>query len=225
LKKIRSILKIILLSITAFVALYFIAAFCLSRITIPAQKTNDPKEIAIYIITNGDHTDIVVPVRNNQMDWSSEVKYDYTIANDTTCRYLAIGWGDKGFYLDTPTWSQLKPSVAFKAVFWLSTAAMHATYYKDMTEGKDCRKIRITNQQYDRLTTFITDWFQKDSDGHFINIKTTANYGDNDAFYEANGRYNLFFTCNTWANDALRACGQKCCAWTIFDTGIFLKYN
>ena len=31
----------------------------------------------------------------------------------------------------------------------------------------------------------------------------------NDAFYEAKGRYSLFFTCNTWTNNALKICKQK----------------
>ncbi len=215
----------ILLGIVAFVVLYFITAFCLSRISISAEETNAPKKISIYIITNGDHTDIAMPVRNEQMDWSKEIKYSNTLSKDSVYEYIAIGWGDKGFYLNTPTWSQLKFSVAFDAVFGLNTSAMHTTYYKKLSENKDCRRIMISKEQYDRLINFVEKRFRKNAEGHFINIKTTANYNKSDAFYEAKGRYNLFYTCNTWANDALKACGQKSCVWTIFDTGIFLKYK
>jgi uncharacterized protein (TIGR02117 family) len=225
LKNFLSKTGVILLCLAALVALYFTAAFCLSRITVPAEKSADPKEIAIYIKTNGAHTDIVLPVRNNQMDWSREIKYENIASSDTVYPYLAIGWGDKGFYLETPTWAELKPSVAFKAAFWLSTAAMHATYYKSMTEDDRCKKITVSKKQYAELVSYITQWFQKDAGGHFINIKTTANYGETDAFYEAKGRYSLFFTCNTWANSTLKACGQKGCVWTIFDTGIFRQYE
>jgi len=35
----------------------------------------------------------------------------------------------------------------------------------------------------------------------------------------------LFHTCNTWANNALKACGQKASLWTPFDTGIFYHYQ
>ncbi len=34
-------------------------------------------------------------------------------------------------------------------------------------------------------------------------IDTDANYGKHDAFYEANGRYNLFTPATSWANNAL----------------------
>ena len=93
-----------------------------------------------------------------------------------------------------------------------------------MTVGESCRKILISKAQYQRLLDYITGSFQKDSGGHFIPIATNAMYGNNDAFYEANGSYSLFHTCNTWANSGLKASGQKCCLWTAFDTGIFLKY-
>lgn len=212
----------IVASIVGFLALVLLSAYCCSRITIDREA--GAEEVAIFIKTNGVHTDIVVPVRSEQLDWSKEVLYSNTQLKDTSYRYLAMGWGDKGFYLETPTWSDLKFSVAFKAVTGLSSTAIHATFHKEMTEGQDCRKIVISRAQYGRLIAFVTSSFQKDASGHFMNIKTHANYGDSDAFYEAKGSYSLFHTCNTWANNVLKKCGQRCCLWTIFDTGIFLKY-
>ena len=222
-KLIRIILKTIL-GFLAFVLIYLFAAFCLSRITIN-KEANTAEEVTIYIKTNGVHTDIVVPAKNDQMNWTKEVKFSNTTSKDSNYQYMAMGWGDKGFYLQTPTWADLKFSVAFKAAFALSTTAIHATYYNALQEDSACKRILISKEQYKRLINYITSSFQKDSNRHFINIKTNANYGNTDAFYEATGSYNLFRTCNTWANSGLKACGQKCCLWTIFDTGIFLKYE
>jgi uncharacterized protein (TIGR02117 family) len=215
--------KIIVVFI-AVVLLYLLIAYCLSRITID-KEMNTKDELSIYILTNGVHTDIVVPTRNELMDWSNFIYFDNTMAADSTCTYLALGWGDKGFYLQTPTWSDLKASVAFKAAFALSSTVIHATYYSKMTESKTCKKILINRNQYKRLINYITGTFQKDAMGKFLFISTRANYGKYDAFYEANGSYSLFKTCNTWANNALKACGQKCCLWTAFDEGIFSKYE
>lgn len=214
----------ILLGFLALLLLYVASAFCLSRIAVD-READSKEEIAIYIMTNGVHTDIVLPTQCEEADWCAEVKYANTLQADTTCRYLALGWGDKGFYLETPTWADLKASTAFEAAFGLGSSAIHATYYTHMTESETCKKIMVSKEQYVRLVNYCTDTFQKDSEGHFICIKTSANYGKTDAFYEANGKYSLFQTCNTWANSALKACGQKCCAWTAFDTGIFLKYE
>ena len=218
-----SVVKCIL-GLSAFILLYLLSAFCLSRITVE-KEPNAKEEIEIYILTNGVHTDLVVPIKSELFDWSHEIKFDNTIAKDTAFNYLAMGWGDKGFYLETPEWKDLKASVAFKAAFALGNTAIHATFYKNMTIGDRCNKIIISKQQYQRLIDYITNSLQKNSDGHFINIITNAVYGKNDAFYEANGSYSMLHTCNTWANNGLKESGQKCCLWTPFDTGIFLKYK
>jgi uncharacterized protein (TIGR02117 family) len=214
----------IIFSIVAFVLVYLGCAFCLSRIAVD-KEPNTKEEVAIYIRTNGVHTDIVVPVKNSLMDWSQEIKYENAKEVDASYNYLGMGWGDKGFYLDTPTWAELKYSTAFRAAFALSTTAIHATFHKDIVESETCKKIMISNEQYQRLITYITNSLQKDINGHFIHIKTNSVYSKTDAFYEAKGSYHMLHTCNTWANNALKSSGQKACLWTPFDTGIFLKYQ
>lgn len=212
--------------IIAFIGIYLATAFCLSRITVHAEK-NAPKEMAIYIKTNGVHTDIIVPSKNNYFDWTKQVAFSNThLSGDTlSMQWLAFGWGDKGFYLNTPTWDDLTFSTAFKAAFALSTTAMHATYYSSITENKSCKKILISYAQYKRLVDYIGSSFSHDDAGNTIPIITNAKYNNADAFYEGTGRYSLFKTCNSWANAALKSCGQKACLWTAFDTGIFLKYE
>lgn len=223
LKNTFKILLKLVLFLLGFILLYVIIAYLLSIITIEKEADAKP-EVEIYILTNGVHTDIVIPTISDQIDWSKQIQFKNTIAADSTYKYIALGWGDKGFYLETPEWSDLKASVALKAVSGLSTTAIHATYYKQMKLGKDCKSMLISKEQYQRLINYITDSFQKDSDGNFIPIKTDANYSKTDAFYEANGSYSMIKTCNSWTNSALKACGQKCCLWTATDSGIFSKY-
>lgn len=222
-KTARIILKCVL-GFVAFVLLYTLSAFIFSIWSVKREPNASP-DIAIYILTNGDHTDVVFPVKTAVIDWSKEMSYQNTIAKDTSNKYLAVGWGDKGFYLNTPTWADLKFSTAFKAAFALSTSAIHATYYPAIRESNNCKKIMISNDQYKRMITFIDSSFKRDNAGNVINIKTNANYDNNDAFYEAKRKYNLFYTCNTWANNVLKAGGQTACIWTPFDRGIFYHYR
>lgn len=214
----------IILIFTTLASAWLLAALALPLFTVNSKPVSG-NDVAIYIQTNGDHVDIIIPVKNQIKDWTIEINYQNTISKDTTCNYVAIGWGDKGFYLNTPTWSQLKFSVAFKAAFWLSTSAIHATFCKNVHEDSDCKKLMLSDMQYSALVRYIEASFKRDASKHTINIKTKANYNNEDAFYEAKGRYNLFYTCNTWANDALNACGQKACLWTAFDAGIFYHYR
>lgn len=208
----------------ALIGLYFLIAFCCSRITINANPSN-AKEIAIYIMTNGVHTDIIVPAVSAEMNWTKEISYQNTLEADSTYQYLAMGWGDKKFYLETPEFSDLKLSNGLRAISGLSTSAMHTTYYKNIREDVSCKKIIISKTQYRQLIDYILNSFKKDETGHLVNVKSSIHYDIGDAFYEAKGSYSIFKTCNTWANAALKACGQRSCLWTIFDTGIFLKYQ
>jgi uncharacterized protein (TIGR02117 family) len=211
--------------IVGIVALYVALGYFLPFIEISAKDDGEKKEIPIYIYTNGVHTDIVMPVQNDLHDWSAELPFTNTKSKKTDFKYVGIGWGDKGFYLDTPTWADLKFSTAFKAAFWLSESAMHCTFYREMKEGDDCKMIMISKNQYKELVKFVDGKFDKNQDGKNILIPTNAVYGDNDAFYDAQGRYSFLDTCNTWANNALKAAGQKAALWTLTDYGIFLHYK
>ncbi|WPQ62756.1 TIGR02117 family protein [Chitinophaga sancti] len=224
---IKKVLKIALFTILTpivLVCIYLLSAWGLSRITVAAEPSGN-NNIPMYILTNGVHTDLVIPVRNEQIDWSKSVLFANTIGKDTTAEWIAFGWGDKGFYLETPTWADLKFSTAFKAATGLSTAAIHATFYKSLREGKDCIRTSIDSARYARLVAYIQQSFRRDDKGQVMNIVTNANYGRTDAFYEAKGSYSLFHTCNTWANSGLKACGQRACLWTPFDKGIFYQYR
>jgi uncharacterized protein (TIGR02117 family) len=215
-----------LLGVIIFLVLYVTVAWSLQQFVVEREyPADDPSVVEIFIKTNGVHTDFVVPVRNQQIDWSKHVLFANTVSKDTTFNYLALGWGDKGFYLNTPEWKDLKASTALKAAFGLSTTAMHATFYRQMNESETCRKIAVTAPEYQRLIKYIDESFEHNADGSYQYINTTANYGQNDAFYEAKGRYTLFYTCNTWTNQALKSCGQRAALWTLTDKGIFDKYK
>jgi uncharacterized protein (TIGR02117 family) len=213
-----------ILTLTGLVLLYLGSAWALSRITVEAEPDTAPV-VSVYLKTNGVHSDIVMPVTTSIKNWDDRIPYKNTRSGDTTCRYIAFGWGSKGFYLETPTWNDLKASTAFNAAFGLGTSAMHTTYYPGIQEDENCIQLGITMEQYQRLVAFIEKSFQNDSSGNAIVIGENARYGNYDAFYEAKGNYNLFHTCNTWTNDALKAAGQKACWWTPFDTGIFYQYR
>lgn len=224
----KKTLQIILKSIAAILGLiviYVILSLTIPYIPVQKKATNEIADIPIYIYTNGVHTDIVMPIKSEQIDWSQKIPFDNTISKRTDFNYVGIGWGDKGFYLDTPTWSQLKVSTAFYAAFWLGDSAMHTTFYKTMKEGDDCKKIMITKSQYADLIQFVDSKFDKNSAGQNILIPTDAVYSKDDAFYEAQGSYSFLYTCNTWTNNALKTAGQKAALWTPTDFGIFQHYK
>ena len=222
-KTIKKLLKYLAIFILSLVT-YLLFVTLLSFVSVNKDVSENQKEIPIYILTNGVHTDIVLPIKNEHHDWSTQLKFEHTKSKDTMYQYVALGWGDKGFYLETPTWADLKASTALKAASGLSTSAMHVTFYKHLKENQSCKKIQISLENYKKLITFINESFQTKS-GEFLKIETDAVYGKHDVFYEANGSYSLFYTCNSWANQALKAANQKAALWTISHSGIFRHYE
>lgn len=223
----RTLLKIIGI-IILLLAVYVIAGLTLYHI--PVNKNVNykaPNDVTIYIMSNGVHTDIVVPVKNHLMDWSSYISFNDTETKDSSYKYVGIGWGDKGFYLQTPEWKDLKLSVALKAALHLSTSAIHATFYHSIdTTLEKCEALNISNEDYMKLTGYIKNSFDLDEQNKTIHIPSTNDgYGNSDAFYEAKGSYSLFYTCNTWSNNALKAADQKAAWWVLLDKGIFYHYR
>jgi uncharacterized protein (TIGR02117 family) len=211
--------------ILLLVGLYIVVAIGLSYTSVNSDfKQCEKDAVAIYILTNGVHTDLVLPINNEFKDWRNFVHPSDTRSGSVAATNVAFGWGDKGFYLQTKTWADLKFKTAFNAMFYLSSSAMHVTFYTDMEESESCRKICVNKTSYLKLVEYICKTFEKDRLGNPILIKAAA-YGHNDLFYEANGSYGLFTTCNTWTNNGLKAADLKACWWTPFDKGMFHHYR
>ncbi|MDH5654622.1 MAG: DUF2459 domain-containing protein, partial [Spirochaetia bacterium] len=81
-------------------------------------------------------------------------------------------------------------------------------------------KISISLEQYRILVQYIQSSFQKDRNGKFIRIPCCTYDGLNDNFYEAEGSYHLFYTCNSWTNEALKKIGVRAALWAPFDRAI-----
>ena len=155
----RKTLKVIGYTLGGFVAillLYVAAAFGLALVPVAAEPVppGGPR-IAVYLYTpNGIHTDLVLPVRTAQADWSRQIKYAHTASRDSVgYEYLAFGWGDKGFFY-IPGWGDLTFPIAFRAAFHLGTSAMHTTFYRasELTPSTTCVRLDLTPEQWGSLS-------------------------------------------------------------------------
>lgn len=223
---IKNLIKnIIIFFVFIFFAIltYFSSEFVLSKVK-NEYKIDDNFDYEIYIKSNGVHTDIVLPLKNSSINWTNLFPFENIISKNRDFNYISIGWGDKGFYLNTPTWNQLKVSTALNAGFGTGTTALHVTYYKDLIEDDLTIKFKISKEQYASIVSTVKKSLRYDN-GKVINIKTNSLYGENDSFYEATGSYSIFYTCNTWTNDTLKEAMLPSVRWTAFDDGIINLYK
>ncbi len=101
-RKILKTLFFIILSIFLFVVVYLLSETILSKITTNYSK-NENLDYEIFIKSNGVHTDVVLPIKSDVINWFDFFNYEDTLSKRDDFLYISIGWGDKGFYLDTPT--------------------------------------------------------------------------------------------------------------------------
>jgi uncharacterized protein (TIGR02117 family) len=222
----KRILLVVLKSLGIFVAVLIVYAgivWCLSQISNGKAKRSD-EPVSIWVNSNGVHLDLIVPTITDQQDWRTVFPMAHNKGN-MGGDYIAFGWGDKGFYLETPTWADLKASTAFKAAFGLSSSALHVTYHPTITETDQCIKTTISRADYDAIIAFILESIDRNDAGEAVLIPTNAVYSDRDAFYEATGSYSLFQTCNTWTNRALHKAGAPACLFTLFSGAVMDKYR
>src|SRR5690606_31118671 len=127
------ILYILLIPIT-----YLLISLLLTAITVDRKATETDSNKSIFLTTNGVHLDIIIPIKN----------IDPIVLSGINLKepenYLAFGWGDENFYLNTPTWGDLTFKNAFGALFLKSSTLVHVTRYQN--KRSDWIEIKVTEK-------------------------------------------------------------------------------
>lgn len=210
----------VMLIVLALPFLYVAVAFILGILPANRGSVSPTVGIQIFIISNGVHTDIALPIETTGVNWAPMFPAShFKDVQPNRMTHVAFGWGDRGFYLDTPTWDDLTAATAIRALFLKSATAMHVTYYRNPQPSDAVRQLVLSPVQYNKLIAFIMAGFERDASGNPVPIPGRG-YRGNDTFYAAKGSYSLFNTCNDWTGRALRHIGVRTGIWTPFSQSI-----
>ncbi len=202
--------------------LYLLAALIGGLIPANAEWEQPREGITIFVETNGVHTWIVMPAVTPEMDWrrlapASDIDDPRRVGD-----HVAIGYGNRDFYLNTPAWKDLTVRRALGAAFGNEPSLLHVYHERDPGPSPDRRPIIVTAAQYRRLAVAVANSFVTGADGRTIALRGRG-YGASDVFYEAKGSYNLFTTCNEWSGARLRGAGVRTGLWTPFAQSIMWR--
>lgn len=203
--------------------LYFLAASAGGLIPANGDWAEPRQGITIFVRTNGIHTWIMVPTVNREMDWRPIAPAHHLKDPRYAGDYLAIGFGNRDFYLETPTWADLSLRTALAAAVGGGPSLMHVDHAWHPRAEDYQRPIRLSPDQYERLSRYLLDSFQLEN-GRSIPL-IGRGYGFSDMFYESRRRYDFTRTCNVWTGEALRAAGVKTGIWTPFEQSIMWRLN
>jgi len=187
---------------------YACAALALGLLPVNRDFRQANVGIDIYLRADAVHTDLLLPIHSPQHDWRGVLK----VPGIEQAEYLSIGWGDRSFYLETKTWADLRVGNALRALTGLDSAVLHVAAEAKPRESADIMLIRVTPEQLQRLVTQIDASLSRDA--HRLPLPIAgAHYDANDGFFEAQGHYSMFITCNEWVRSALSNAGVRTAWW------------
>jgi uncharacterized protein (TIGR02117 family) len=206
--------------------LFYLTAGLLGSL-IPANHAwEEPRQgVTIFVRTNGVHTWLMLPKVAEDVDWRPLAPPEH-LRDPRYARgsHIAFGFGNRDFYLNTPTWSDLTLPTALAAAFGRGPALMHVEHDHDPRPNEYQKPLRLTPDQYRRLAAHIRGSFALDPGGKPIPLLGRG-YGPADIFYESHGRYDASRTCNEWTGEALRAAGVRTGIWTPFSGSIMWRLD
>ncbi|MEW6629677.1 MAG: TIGR02117 family protein [Pseudomonadota bacterium] len=165
----------------------------------------------ILVLKNPIHTDIAIPVDDGVRRRFAFLAEAGLPVDAPEARYLVFGWGGRAFYLETPTWSQLKATPVLKALT-VDASVMHVDIAGAIKEPHpDVTGFDIDEAHFAALLDYIAASFRQGQGGPMV--IDNAGYSAFDRFYEANGNFNALAGCNTWTAAALRAAGLRTGWW------------
>lgn len=198
----RRVARTIVASVMAYVLLVIVGLIPVNN---DFSELREQDGITIYVTSDDIHADVILPLVSEEFDWRDEFPANHFAGATDGFSYIAVGWGDRGFYLDTPEWKDLKLSTAVTAMLLPSESVMHVQLIVPR-ENELCRSVTISREAYRRLTQFILASFRTNAQSR---KRIDAAFHQWDAFYEARGHYHIFNTCNCWVGEALKDCGVR----------------
>lgn len=177
-----------------------------------ADGPDDVGDRRILLLSNLIHSDIALPADPDLLARFSFLANADLPLNHPGLQWIVIGWGGKSFYLETPTWADLKPLPVLRA-FTLDSSVMHVALAGEIDPaGPDVLPIILPENRYEALVAAIEASFSRDNVDRPEPIEN-AGYGPNDRFYEAQGHFNALLGCNTWTASMLRVAGLRTGQW------------
>src|SRR5690349_9414607 len=146
----------VIAAVLAVPIVYLLAALVFGYVPANDRWVEPQDGVTIFLRTNGVHTWIVVPKVTPEMDWRPYAPgADLKDPRWEAGNYVALGYGNRTFYLETPTWGDLTMKNAFLALFGQGRTLIHADHTNNPQPNEYQRPLRITHAQYARLAAHM----------------------------------------------------------------------
>jgi uncharacterized protein (TIGR02117 family) len=197
--------------------LYLVAALVGGVTAVNEKWQNSKHGYQVYLHDNGIHLSIIIPRKQHLNDLETVFPAAHLPGDQKPAEYLMFGWGDRDFYLNTPTWADLRPGHAVNAFIGSGKSLLHVDHLNTLPTG--ARKLAVAHEAYQTILSEIV---------LTVNANTSTptpapikGYGGSDVFYPARGyRYSALYTCNNWVSEILAKARIRTGYWTPLPFGV-----
>ena len=200
--------------VTLSVGLFMLAGWIGSSIARNTDWREPADGVEIMVLTNGVHTALILPARTRWRDWHRDFPPAHVNASARPYTHVAVSWGEREVFLNTPTWADLSPLTVLRILGIGGEGLLHVEHYVRPGANDYTRPVRLSAAQYRKLVAQIALSLPPRGSSYY------PGYDAHDVFYESSGRYTFTRTCNQWTSDALAAAGVRVGRWTPFASGV-----
>jgi uncharacterized protein (TIGR02117 family) len=166
-----------------------------------------PDTIEIGLVFNGPiHVDFMLPATAQTRAAFHAARDAGTPIYDPDVTHIIVGWGARGFYTTTGDYGDLTFGATYRAITG-DDAVLRVDVTSDDFTGHKAARLRLSLAQYEALLQAI----QNTTTGQAV---ARGIYTPTDVFLQADGRFHVFQTCNTWISRMLRQAGVPFGVWT-----------
>ena len=211
--------KAFFIAIGSIVSTLLIYAFAaIVGAIIPNGETGGGKgKIDVHLVSGPIHYDVLLPATPQTRQTFAFLEQAGVPINLSGVEWILVGWGAKGFYIETKEFSDMKASTVAQAVIG-DDAVMHFAAVGNI-DGIETERLRLTSAEYDTLVSQLLGSLQS------YDAIPNAGYTTSDAFFPAKGHFNIFRTCNVWLAHVLKESGIRFGAWTPIPLSVSLSHS
>ncbi|WP_105427041.1 TIGR02117 family protein [Neorhizobium tomejilense] len=207
----KTFLRRLLAAVLFVVVAVAVGTFIPRPLFVPSRAAEPAAQRRILVLSNPIHTDIAIPLAEDTRAAFAFLERSGIPVANPGAEWLVLGWGGRAFYLETPTWADLKPLPVLRALT-IDSSVMHVDVAGGIDESHPAvMPLDLEAAEFQRLLAFIQTSFTRQAGE--VAVVPESGYGENDRFFEANGYFNAVVGCNTWAAAALRAAGLRTGLW------------
>jgi uncharacterized protein (TIGR02117 family) len=163
-------------------------------------------EVEIGLLFGPIHVDFLLPATQETRSALAALEEAGVPVADPGVAHFIVGWGAREFYTTAGTYADITLAASARAITG-DASVLRVDVVGPIAPDAEYPRLRLSAAQYSALLAEIT----ATGSGPAI---AGAGFTQTDGFVEAEGRFHILRTCNTWVGRVLRAAGVQMGAWT-----------